>query len=136
MNPLVIAGSLCFFAALLLPAYDSHGFFKIGGRGWKMLSLSMVLLALGFVALFKQSNEKVFFYFIPGLLNIFVVSQLVLGLASVHGAGIRLLGLLGLAGWCAFFGLILLRMRGDLKIGSYLWFSACFLLSINGIYSA
>ena len=135
MNLLVIAGSLCFVAALLLPAYASHGFLKIGGPGWKMFSMGMVLLALGFVALFKETNEKMFFYFLPGLLNILVVLLMVLGLLSVHGDGMKLLGAGTLLAWGFIFFLMLFKSRGDLRIGSYFWCAACVLLSINGIRS-
>ena len=136
MSLLVIAGSLCFLAALLLPAYSSRGgFLNIGGPGWKMLFISMVLLALGFVALTKQTNDKIFFYFIPGLVNILVVSLMVLGLLSVHGDGMKLLGAGTLLLWGFIFFLMIFKMRGDLRIGSYLWCAACLLLSINGIQS-
>jgi len=135
MNLLVIAGALCFAAALLLPAYASHGFLKIGGPGWKMFFLGMVLLALGFVALTKQTNDRVILYFIPGLLNILVVLLMVLGLFSVHGDGMKLLGAGTLLLWGFIFFLMMFKMRGDLRIGSYFWCAACLLLSINGIQS-
>jgi hypothetical protein len=135
MNLLVIAGALCFAAALLLPAYASHGFLKIGGPGWKMFSMSMVLMALGFVALFNETNEKVFFYFLPGLLNILILLLLIFGLLSVHGDGMKLLGVGTLLLWGCIFFLMIFKMRGDLRIGSYFWCTACLLLSINGIQS-
>jgi hypothetical protein len=133
MPPLVIAGSLCFVVALLLPAYASTGFLKIGGPGWKMLWMSMVLMALGFVALFKESNEKALFYFLPGLLNILVVLLMVLGLLSVRGPGMQMLGVGTLITWGFIFFLMLFKMRGDLRIGSYFWCAACVLLSLNAL---
>jgi hypothetical protein len=135
MNFLAVAGSLCFVVALLLPAYASHGFLKIAGPGWKMFSMSMVLLAFGFVALFKETNEKVFFYFLPGLLNILVVLLMVLGLLSVRGDGMKLLGAIALLSWGFIFSLMIFKTRGDLRVGSYFWCAACVLLSINAIQS-
>lgn len=133
MSPLVVAGSLCFVAALFLPAYNSTGFLKIGGSGWKMLWMSMVLMTLGFVALFKETNEKALFYFIPGLINILVVLLMILGLLSVHGHGVRMLGVGALVTWGFIFVVMLFKMRGDLRIGSYFWCAACVLLSINAL---
>lgn len=135
MNYLAVAGSLCFATALLLPAYTSHGFLKIGGPGWKMFSMSMVLLAWGFVALFKDTNEKVFFYFLPGLLNLLLLLLLILSLLSVRGDGMKLLGASTLLIWGFIFFLMIFKTRSDLRIGSYLWSAACLLLSINGMRS-
>jgi len=136
MNLLVIIGSCCFIVALLLPAYESHGFFKFSGRGWKMLVITMVILGLGFVALFKQSNEKVFFYFLPGILNILLILLIILGLFSVHGSGLRLLGISTLLCWSVLFGIMLFRARGEIKAGSYFWSAACILCSLNGVLSS
>lgn len=136
MPILVIAGSFCYAAALVLPAYQSHGFLKISGTGWKMLWLSLVLLTLGFVALFKAANEKVFFYFLPGLLNILAVLLLILSLCAVHGPGVRLLGWASLAAIGTTLVILLLKARGDLRIGSYFWFAACLLFSANAIAGA
>ena len=100
-----------------------------------MFFMSMVLLVMGFDALLKETNEKAFFYFLPGLLTILLVSLTVLGLSSVHGDGMRLLGAITLLGWGALFVLMIMKMRTELKIGTYLWSTACVLLSINGLLS-
>lgn len=98
-----------------------------------MLRLSLVLLALGFIALFKESGEKVFFYFLPGLLNILAVLLMILSLCAVHGPGIRLLGWAALVAIGSTFAMLLLKARGDLRIGSYFWCAACLLFSANAI---
>lgn len=95
--------------------------------------LSMVLMSAGFVALFKDTNEKVLFYFLPGVLNILIVLLMVLGLLSVHGQGMRLLGAVTLIVWSFIFLLMLFRMRSEQQIGSYLWCTACVLLSANAL---
>ncbi|MBK9989566.1 MAG: hypothetical protein IPP19_02220 [Verrucomicrobia bacterium] len=131
---LAIAGSLCYVAALLLPAIQGRGgFLNIGGSGWKILWISMVLMAFGFVALFKETNDKIWFYFIPGVINILMVLLVVLGLLSVHGDGMRMLGVVTLMVWGFLFFLMLFKMRSDLQIGSYFWCAACLLLSINAL---
>jgi len=133
MNLLVIFGSLCFIIALLLPAIKGTGFFKIGGPGWKIFFLSMVLMAAGFVALFKDTHEKVLAYFLPGLLNILIVLLIILGMLSIHGPGMQLLGAGTLIIWGFIFLLLLFRMRGELQIGSYFWCGACVMLSMNAL---
>jgi len=136
MNLLVIVGSLCYIAALLLPAIQGRGgFLNIGGPGWKILWMSLVLMALGFVALFKETQEKILFYFLPGLINGLVLLLMVLGLLAVHGPGMQLLGAGTLCIWGFLFFLLLFRMRSELQIGSYFWCAACVLLSVNALRS-
>ncbi|MFT3780960.1 MAG: hypothetical protein QM790_03025 [Nibricoccus sp.] len=135
MSGLVVVGSCCFAMALALPAYKSHGFLKISGTGWKMLWLSLVLMALGCVALFKESNEKALFYFLPGLLNLLAVSLIVLGLCSVHGPATKVLGGILFLAVTVLFPFLFLKSRGDLKSGSYFWFAACALLSASALWS-
>jgi len=134
MPLLAIAGSLCYIIALPLPAIQGRGgFLNIGGPGWKILWISLVLMALGFVALFKETNEKVWFYFLPGVLNIFMILLMILGLCSVHGPGMKLLGAVTLLSWSLLFLLMLFKMRSELKIGSFFWCAACVLLSLNAL---
>ena len=133
MDPLLITGSVCYAAALALPAYHSTGFFSIRGRGWKILFLSMILMAVGVAAIAKAEGEKSLFYFLPGALNLFVVALLVLGLCSVRGAGVQILGAMTLGGWAVLFTLMMLKMRGDLQIGSYFWSAASVTLALHGI---
>jgi len=134
MSTLVIAGSLCYIAALLLPAIQGRGgFLNIGGPGWKIFSISMVLMAFGFVALFKETNDKIWFYFLPGLINILMILLMVLGLLSVHGEGMQMLGAGTLVVWGFLFFLLLFKMRGELQIGSYFWCAASVLLSVNAL---
>jgi len=132
----VIAGSMCYIAALLLPAIQGRGgFLNIGGSGWKILWISLALMALGFVALFKETQDKILFYFIPGLLNVLVFLLMVLGLLSIHGQGMQILGAGTLLLWGFLFLLMLFRMRSELQIGSYFWCAACVLLSVNALRS-
>lgn len=134
MSFLLIAGSLCYVAALLLPAIQGRGgFLNIGGSGWKILWISLVLMALGFVALFKGTQDKILFYFIPGLLNVLVLLLVVLGLLSVHGQGMQILGAGTLLLWGFLFFLLLFRMKSELQIGSYFWCIAIVLLSVNAL---
>jgi len=136
MSFLVIAGSMCYIAALLLPAIQGRGgFLNIGGSGWKILWISLALMALGFVALFKETQDKILFYFIPGLLNVLVFLLMVLGLLSIHGQGMQILGAGTLLLWGFLFLLMLFRMRSELQIGSYFWCAACVLLSVNALRS-
>lgn len=95
----------------------------------------MVMMALGFVALFSETNDRIWFYFIPGLINILMVLLVVLGLLSIHGHGMRILGVVALMAWGFLFFLMLFKMRSELQIGSYFWCAACLLLSLNALQS-
>lgn len=133
MDLLLIAACVCFVAGLLLPAYRSHGFFSFGGPGWKVFGLSLVMMAAGVVALAKDSGDKVLLFFLPGLLNLGAVALLLVGLGSIQGTAVQLMGWGTLLGWCAVFLLMVAKSRGDLQVGSYFWFAACVLLSLHAI---
>ncbi len=133
MSPLALAGSLCFVVALALPAVDSGGFFSFRGRGWRVLALAMALMAAGCVALFKGTRDRIVLYFLPGLLNLLVVSVMVLDLLSVRGGGMILLGVCTLVIWASVALLMLLRMRRGLGPGAYLWSAACVLVALDAI---
>ncbi len=133
MDPLLIAGGLCYALALALPAYRSTGFFAIGGRGWKILFLSLVLMVLGGAAILKGEGEKSLFYFLPGALNIVVALLLILGLCSVRGPGVQLLGVFALGSLGLLLAAMLLRMREDLQVGTGFWCAACVLLALHGL---
>lgn len=133
MDLLLIAACVCFVAGLLLPAYRSHGFFSFGGPGWKVFGLSLVMMAAGVVALAKDSGDKVLLFFLPGLLNLAAVALLLVGLGSIQGTAVQLLGWVTLLGWCAVVLLMFAKSRDDLQVGSYFWFAACVLLSLHAI---
>lgn len=133
MDPLLIAGGICYALALVLPAYQSTGFLSIGGRGWKILLLSALLLVAGFVAFAKGEGEKSLFYFLPGALNILVALLLVLGLCSVRGPGVQLLSVCALGSLGILLAVMLLKMREDLQIGTGFWCAACVLLAFHGL---
>ena len=133
MDLLLIAGCACFVAGLLFPAYRSHGFFSFGGPGWKVFAVTMVLMTVGAATLVKESGEKALLCFVPGLLNLAAVALLIVGLAATHGPAVQIVGCIALVGWCATFLFLLLKSRGDLRIGSFFWFIACALLSLHAI---
>ena len=135
MNILLIAGILCFAVSLFLPAFKSTGFLAIGGTGWKILFLSIVLMIMGFSSLLKETNSKFIFYFLPGLLNIFIVLLMILGLFSVQGPAMRTLGVCTFICWTIILASMIFKMKSDLKIGAYFWCASGLLLAINGMRS-
>ncbi len=121
MTALLAAGCLCFVAALLLPAYRSTGFFSFGGPGWKVFGITMLLCGAAFVLAVKEPGEKALLLFLPGVLNLVTVALLVVGFTPARGPAVQALGAVALAGWGAVFLLLLVKSRGDLRIGSLFW---------------
>lgn len=118
---------------MFLPAYRSTGFFSFGGRGWKIFWISILLLGAGAVLAMKEPGEKALLLFLPGLLNLATAALLVVGLASVRGPAVQMLGGIALLGWLGLFALLLTRSRGDLQLGSLFWSIACGALSLHAI---
>lgn len=133
MNLLFIAGGLGYVAALILPAYRSSGFISFEGRGWKVLFFSMLLMAGGWFALAKGEGAKALICFLPGVVNLLVLTLLVLGFCSVHGDGTRFLGALTLLGWGVLCVSMLLAVRGEMRVGSYAWSAACVSLGLHAL---
>lgn len=133
MNLLLLAGALGYVAALLLPAYESSGFISFEGRGWKVLFFSMVLMAGGWLALAKGEGAKALICFLPGVVNLLVLTLLVLGFCQVHADATRFLAVVTLLSWAVLCVTMLLAVRGELRIGSYFWSAACVALAVHGL---
>ena len=133
MPPLLLVGSLCFVAGLILPAYRSTGFFSFGGPGWKVFWLSLILLGASPLLALKEPGGKAALLCLPGLLNLTTVALLIVGFGGGRGPAVQVLGGVALAGWSAVFLLLLAKDRGTLQIGSLFWGLACLTLSLHAI---
>lgn len=133
MTFLLLAGGLCFVAALFLPAYRSTGFFSFSGPGWKIAIISVVLIGAGAKVLREEGAGKALLCGLPGAVNIGAAILLVLGLCGTRGPAVQALGAGVLLGWSVLIVALLLRCRSDLRIGTTFWSAACVLLPLHAL---
>ncbi len=96
---LLIAGCALFAASLVLPAYESRGFLKLGGPGWRVFWLSAVLGSVGFVAMVREGNPRAPLCLVPLALNTLMLALAALGLGAVRSDGVKVLGVITLLGF-------------------------------------
>jgi hypothetical protein len=93
----------------------------------------MVLMAGGWLALAKGEGAKALLCFLPGVVNLLVLTLLVLGFCQVHGDVTRFLAVATLLSWAVLGATMLLAVRGELRSGSYFWSAACVALAVHGL---
>lgn len=133
MSFLLLAGSLCFVAALILPAYSSTGFLSFDGPGWKVAVLSLVLIGAGAKVLLEDGPGKALLCCLPGAVNIGMALLLALGVCAIHGPAVKVLGAATLFGWGVLIVALLWRCRGEIRIGTAFWSAACVLLPLHAL---
>lgn len=133
MYVLLLCSTACFGLALLLPAFDESGFFRLSLRGWKLALASVALLPVGAIAAARGELQKALFCLLPTALNFGVVALLVMGFTGRRGQTPNAVGAMVLGGSAILWLILLWRVRDGLKSGSYCWGVAAVMAGTHGM---